>query len=492
MSIRIRLLVSYLAMLFIPLVLFAMATLLLLLAFKGDIKQLLNVSVSEQNTIWFSSYDESHTFHELKRMVQTNPDNLPAYLGTVDKELKLTHTGVVLLKDRQVSHVSASVIKPEIMQQLTQMAQAGSNEEDKVERVGNFVYTVTRYDFTLSDKSIGSLFLIKQINPFVHFAQKFFPILLIALLVILVLTQTLLTYLVSKSIISPLNKLKEAANQIKDGNLEFTLTNTSRDEIGQLSVAFEEMRYQLKDSIEKQLKYEENRKELLSNISHDLKTPITSIKGYATGIQDGIADTPEMMDKYIKIIRSQAEGMDHLIDELFLFSKLDLKRMPFHFERVNIGVYLEDFLEELRYDLEEKEIAIQLNLNSLKGTFIFVDREKFKRVLNNIFNNSVKYMDKTEKLVSVEGNDIGDSVEIKITDNGQGIEPEAVPFIFDRFYRAEQSRNTATGGSGLGLAIAKQIVEGHDGEIEVESSYGEFTMITIRLPIKKSKAGETS
>jgi signal transduction histidine kinase len=121
-----------------------------------------------------------------------------------------------------------------------------------------------------------------------------------------------------------------------------------------------------------------------------------------------------------------------------------------------------------------------------------VDREKFKRVLNNIFNNSVKYMDKTEKLISVEGKDIGDSVGIKITDNGQGIEPEAVPFIFDRFYRAEQSRNTTTGGSGLGLAIAKQIVEGHDGEIEVESIYGEYTTIKVRLPKKKSKAGEAS
>jgi signal transduction histidine kinase len=482
MSIRLRLLVSYLAMLFIPLVLFTLAILLLLTVFKGDFKQLWNVSVNSNSAIWFDSTDETHAFHDVRRFVETNPDSLPSYLKSVDNDLKQTHQGIVLSKNGQFIHVTASLIKPEILQQLTEMLDADHSNDEKTERIGNLLYDLHRIDFSYSDKSKGSLYLIKEVNPYVHFAQKFFPLLLIALLVILVLTQALLTYFVSRSIIRPLNKLKEASKQIKEGNLEFSLNNTSRDEIGQLSVAFEEMRVQLKESIEKQLKYEENRKELISNISHDLKTPITTIKGYATGIQDGIADTPEMVEKYINIICSQAEGMDHLIDELFLFSKLDLKRMPFHFERVNITTYLEDFLEELRYDLEKNGFSIHLIIKNLRGKFITVDREKFKRVLTNIINNSVKYMDKNIKILSIEGRETEDSLVIEITDNGRGIEPNAVPFIFDRFYRAEQSRNTITGGSGLGLAIAKQIVEGHDGEISVKSTYGEGTTIHIRLP----------
>jgi signal transduction histidine kinase len=475
-------------MLFIPLFLFAVATLLLLTVFKGDIKQLWNISVNGNNAIWFDSTDDSHTFHELRRVVEASPDTLLVYLDKVDADLKQTHKGVVLKKNGKFIHVTDSVIKPEILRQLSEVKpvkpiKPGDHYEvERTERIGNLKYEINQFDFTFSDQSKGSLFFIKEVNPIVQFAQKFFPLLLIALLVILVLTQALLTYFVSRSIIRPLNKLKEASKQIKEGNLEFTLTSTSRDEIGQLSVAFEEMRFQLKESIEKQLKYEENRKELLSNISHDLKTPITTIKGYATGIQDGIADSPEMMEKYINIICSQAEGMDHLIDELFLFSKLDLKRMPFRFERVNISIYLGDFIEELRYDLEKKDFTIQLNINDLQGEFIVVDREKFKRVLTNIINNSVKYMDKTIKTLTIEGRNLGKSLEIKITDNGQGIKPDAVPFIFDRFYRAEQSRNTITGGSGLGLAIAKQIVDGHGGEISVQSTYGECTTIFIRLP----------
>jgi signal transduction histidine kinase len=475
-------------MLLIPLVLFALASLLLITVFKGDLKQLWNISVNGNNPIWFDSTDDSHTFHELRRVVEASPDTLLVYLDKVDADLKQTHKGVVLKKDGKFIHITDSVIKPEIMQQLSdekpiKPIKSGDHyEEERTERIGNLSYEINRFEFTFSDQSKGSLFFIKEVNPFVRFAQKFFLLLLIALLVILVLTQALLTYFVSRSIIRPLNKLKEASKQIKEGNLEFTLTPTSRDEIGQLSVAFEEMRYQLKESIEKQLKYEENRKELLSNISHDLKTPITTIKGYATGIQDGIANSPEMMEKYISIICSQAEGMDHLIDELFLFSKLDLKRMPFHFERVNMITYLGDFIEELRYDLEKKDFTIHLNISDLQGEFIVVDREKFKRVLTNIINNSVKYMDKTIKTLSIEGRNLGNSLEIKITDNGQGIKPDAVPFIFDRFYRAEQSRNTITGGSGLGLAIAKQIVHGHGGEISVQSIYREGTTIYIRLP----------
>ncbi|MDB5056023.1 MAG: histidine kinase [Bacilli bacterium] len=483
MSIRMRLIFSYLAMLIIPLVLFALATLLLLTAFKSDLKELWNFSINGNNAIWFDSHNETNTFHELKRLVETNPDTLPVYLKKVDNDLKQTHTGVVLRKDGQFIHVTATIIKPEILQQLTDMKQAEHYDDEKIERVGNLIYNIDQFDFTFGDKSQGSLFFIREVNPIVHFAQKFFPLLLIALLLILILTHSVLTYFVSRSIIRPLKKLKEAAKEIKEGNLDFILTNMSRDEIGQLSVAFEEMRIQLKESIEKQLKYEDNRKELLSNISHDLKTPITSIKGYATGIQDGIANTPEMIEKYIEIICSQAEGMDHLIDELFLFSKLDLKRVPFYLEPVNIGKYLDDFIEELQYDLEKNDVSIEVDLHDLRESFVYIDCEKFKRVMTNIFINSVKYMDKPIKVISIKGKEIANSIVIEITDNGQGIEFESVPFIFDRFYRAEQSRNTTTGGSGLGLAIAKQIVEGHDGEIGVQSSYGESTTIYIRLPI---------
>jgi signal transduction histidine kinase len=470
-------------MLVIPLVLFGLAILLLLTVFKGDFKEIRNLTVGDKNAIWFESDEKSHAFHELKHLVESNPNAVPGYLTQIDNEFKQSHTGAVLRINGQIKQITASLIAPEILQKVS-TTKLDERREEKIVRLGNLTYMINQFDFRFKDKSKGELFFIREINPLVHFAQKFFPLLLIALLTFLILTQTLLTYLVSRSIIRPLNQLKKAAQQIKEGNLDFTLTNPSRDEIGQLSVAFEEMRYQLKESIEKQLKYEENRKELLSNISHDLKTPITTIKGYANGIHDGIADSPEMIEKYIKIICSQAEGMDHLIDELFLFSKLDLKRIPFHYEHVDIGGFLHDFIEELQFDLEKKNISLTLNLSGLQGVMIPIDREKFKRVLTNIINNSVKYMDKPMKALSIRGEMAANKIVIEIKDNGQGIQPDALPYIFDRFYRAEQSRNSNLGGSGLGLAISKQIVEGHDGVISADSSFGESTTISIRLPLR--------
>jgi signal transduction histidine kinase len=314
--------------------------------------------------------------------------------------------------------------------------------------------------------------------------------LFISLIVILVLTHILLTYFVSRSIIGPLQLLKRAAKQIKDGNLNFQVRVAGKDEIGQLGLAFEEMRVQLQESIDTQLQYEENRKELVSNISHDLKTPLTAIQGYVEGIRDGVADTPDKLQKYLKTISSKAEEMDHLIDELFLFSKLDLKRLPFNFELVDFTAFVQDCTEELHFDLEKKGFRFSAESELAEETWVSIDRDKLKRVISNIIENCAKYMDKTDKQIHLRTYTIASSVVLEIIDNGKGIAPEELPFIFERFYRAEQSRNTDTGGSGLGLAIAKQIMEGHGGSIEAQSIQDEGTSISIKLPIKQQGNGE--
>jgi histidine kinase len=290
----------------------------------------------------------------------------------------------------------------------------------------------------------------------------------------------MLNYLVSRSIIKPISKLKNGAEKIKVGDLNFEIETKSNDEIGVLNKAFEEMRIKLKESINLQIQYEENRKELLSNISHDLKTPITSIIGYVEGIKDGVANTPEKMEKYLSTVYSKAKDMDSLIDELFLFSKLDLKKEPFHFETFELNKYIGSYIEEIYLDLLQQGIKIDLS-QSNESIDVTADREKLKRVLSNLVSNSVKYMNKEEKKISFSLNEQLNEVIVEVTDNGQGIDPAALPFIFDRFYRAEQSRNSQTGGSGLGLAIAKQIVEEHGGEIWATSEIGKGTSIFFSL-----------
>jgi signal transduction histidine kinase len=193
-----------------------------------------------------------------------------------------------------------------------------------------------------------------------------------------------------------------------------------------------------------------------------------------------VADTPEKIEKYLSIIAKKAEDMDQLIDELFLFSKLDLKKLPFVFEHVEIVKYLDECIEELKFDLEKHGIAIKWT-KKIAPTFVIADREKLKRVIMNIIGNSVKFMNKEKGEISFSVIDKSEKVVIQIADNGPGIDPEALPFIFDRFYRTDKSRSTLTGGSGLGLAIAKQIIEEHKGEIWAESEINKGTIISFTL-----------
>ncbi len=299
---------------------------------------------------------------------------------------------------------------------------------------------------------------------------------------IFAITNGVLSYFVSRSILRPVKNLTNAAKQISEGNLNFEVNPINNDELGQLAISFELMRRNLKESAEIQKKYEENRKELIANISHDLKTPITSIKGYIEGIKDGVANTPEKMDRYIETIYLKTLDMDQLINELFLYSKLDLKRVPFHFEEVNIHDYLVDRIEELRFDLEPINVSITYRENvDRENSIVLIDREQFKRVMTNIIQNSLKYMEKDEKRITIKLIDDEEKITIKFHDNGKGISKDALPFIFDRFYRADPSRNLSTGGTGLGLAIAKRIIEEHGGEVWADSQIGEYTNIFLSL-----------
>lgn len=308
---------------------------------------------------------------------------------------------------------------------------------------------------------------------------------LISFLLVLIVTNGILTYLVSKSIIEPIQKLADAANKIASGNLDFSLQVTGNDEISQLTESFETMRKKLKEAEELKQKYEQNRKELIASISHDLKTPITSIKGYINGIKDGIANTPEKMERYIETIANKASELDELIDDLFLFSKLSLQKVQYHFETMDINSYLKDYLEELRFDLGENGGTINYEVDG-KEFLVKADRKQLHRVLTNIIQNSVKYLDKETPAIKVKLSEKQDFVQVEINDNGPGIDQIALPYIFEQFYRTDQSRNSATGGSGIGLAIVKQIIEDHGGVVWAESEIGLGTSVFFTIP----KAGE--
>ena len=290
-----------------------------------------------------------------------------------------------------------------------------------------------------------------------------------------------MTYWLYTHIFSPLINLGEAVRQITEGNLDFALEFDAYDEIGELSRNFEEMRIRLRQNEEQKLLADKNNKELISNISHDLKTPITAIKGYVEGIMDGVASSPEKIDKYIRTIYNKANDMDKLIDELTFYSKIDTNGIPYNYKVISVVDFFTDCAKEVGLDMESMNIDFYFNNNVDMDTFIVADVEQMKRVVNNIISNSVKYMDKNDPKIGISLLDEGDFVRIDINDNGIGISSKDLPYIFDRFYRTDSSRNSSKGGSGIGLSIVRKIVEDHGGRIWAKSEPGSGTDIIIML-----------
>ena len=287
-----------------------------------------------------------------------------------------------------------------------------------------------------------------------------------AVLLILLLTAASLTLWIYQSIITPIRKLQKAADSIKEGNLDFQIeTDGSAGEINELCVSFEDMRRRLKENAEEKIHNESENKALISNIAHDLKMPITAVKGYAEGIMDGVANTPEKVDKYVRTIYSKANEMDTLINELTLYSKIDTNRIPYNFAKINVEEYFADCVDEIGMDMEHRGIGLAYYNYVDSNVVIIADPEQLRRVVNNIVGNSAKYMNKQNGFINIRIKDVGDFIQVEIEDNGSGINAKDLPYIFDRFYRADASRNSATGGSGIGLSIVKKIVEDHGGKI---------------------------
>lgn len=385
---------------------------------------------------------------------------------------------LVIIKNDQVLFSSRSFNKIE----LSKFIEATRiDSSPKTVSLGNISYTILAVDLSFQDNAEGIILLLApvdstvlNINTLLWFAGILFALAFI-------ITNFVVTYQFSRSILNPLNNLQKAAAEISQGNLNQPIVEEGDEEIQELCRDLELMRLKLKESVHTQLKYEDNRKMLISSISHDLKTPVTSIKGYVEGLLDGIANTPDKKKKYLKTIYSKAQQVNTMIDDLLLYAKLDLNQIPFNLEKTDIERFLKDGLLETEHEMEQSHIQLSFVSELKEKRVIWLDRERLKRVIMNILDNSLKYMDKQDGQISIILRETYSSVIIEIRDNGSGISEEDLPRVFDRFFRSDTAR-TEIKGSGLGLAIAKQIVEGHEGRIWAVGNRDAGVCIMISLP----------
>lgn len=324
-------------------------------------------------------------------------------------------------------------------------------------------------------------FLVTTSSTIMPETRRIYVDMIISILMILFITAVVLVGFIYKSIVPRIRELSQAADEIREGNLDKPLKSSYNDEIGELYSAFEDMRQRLSRTAKEKTKSEEEQKILISNIAHDLKTPITAVKGYAEGLIDGVANTPVKRDQYMKTILAKANEMNSLINELTLYSRIDTDRVPYNFTPINVSDFFLDCSEEIGMDLKNQGITFFYYNYTDDGTMIVADPEQLERVVHNIISNSVKYMADRPGVITLRVKDAGGFVQVEISDNGRGISPEALPHIFERMYRADSSRNSKISGSGIGLSIVKKIVEDHGGSIWASSKVDVGTVIYFVL-----------
>lgn len=409
------------------------------------------------------------------------------YIEYLNKELLGKYSFIVLRQNDTFIYSGNETRLDLISKNLPDYGEYTTEEEGGIYIDAPSPFLLKKQDFHFTNGSEGSIFIITDVNTLVPQIKASAVQVVCSLIFIVIVTAAVLIIWIYRSILRPLNTLHAATDAMKEGNLDYSIEGDPNDEVGQLCVDFEEMRIRLKELIEVRLRYEQEMKDLISNISHDLRTPITAIKGYAEGIMDGVADTNEKQEKYIKTIYTKANDLSSLVDELSFYSKIDFDTMPYTFNSIDVEDYFTDCMNEISLDLEVKDIEIEYNNHLSSGVKVHADAEQLKRVINNIVGNSVKYIGKKRGFIKIDITDENNYIRLSFQDNGEGIAAKDLPYIFERFFRADASRNSTKGGSGLGLAIAKKIIEDHTGEIWAESEEGKGT--TICFTLKKYKEG---
>lgn len=416
------------------------------------------------------------TYNQIQRDLDENPAIIedPGYLQSLSERVNVSNSYILVRKGEELYYTGNETAAAVDFPVLPKYSHAQQNEGTGY-YINSMAKMVKQLDFTFADGSEGSLFIITKAVALV--SRKFLGGMFISMVAILLFTAIILTRWLESNFFDPINKLNIAMNNIRDGNLDYRLQTSEEGEIGNLYKNYEEMRLRLKESAEEKLEREKQNRELITNISHDLKTPITSIKGYVEGLMDGVANTPEKQEKYIRTIYNKANDMNTLINELTLYSRIDNDKIPYNFHRINVSDYFGDCVDEIGMDMESRGITLNYSNMVSPDTRIVADPEQMKRVINNIVGNSVKYMDKPDGRIDIRILDEEDSIRVEIEDNGKGIAAQDLPNIFDRFYRTDSSRNSAQGGSGIGLSIVRKVIEDHEGYVWATSREGEGTCV---------------
>ena len=384
MSIRLKLLITYV----LCVLLSAGVLVLSIFAGVGRFAKQISDIVLDESTPDQVFVEVMDVMAEIKHAEKYEPETLidVEFIEAIDKRLSaISSSLVVVYKDDWI-------VVDDYPEDLLRRNLYPSDNHEEGFVMNGYHYVFTNFTFTIDQEPV-LYYVLMDVTEVVDFNAEVRRGIGVAILLLIVLMTLPLILLTQKSIIKPLKELDKGAQEIGQGNLEFKLYSKSNDEMGKVIRSYERMRQELKASIDRQVRYENNRKELISSISHDLKTPMTSIKGYVEGILDGVANTPEKQERYLKVIHQKSLDMDRMIDDLFTFSKLDLKKLPFEFTYINMERFIRDYVQEAAIEYSEVgKVELTYTNNSATSPVANIDALQIRRVLQNLVQNSFYYL----------------------------------------------------------------------------------------------------
>lgn len=422
----------------------------------ADVKNELSIVISELGPLKHSEIEEFDTGQKLY-------DHL--------------YAGVVFIKDEQVfyqsSYFKAHYGDAQLELLLTQT--------DEIVLVGDMLF-VQNKNIVFDDGKPGRVLfgidtvLLSERSDF-YWAGQFVWLSLVTMIIIGI-AMTFIVRSVDQSIV----RMGVITKKLKNGEIDDPIRYDSNDEFEELADEIEQLRVSLKQSLQRQRQLEEDKRQMIGNISHDLRTPLTAIRGYAQALSDEVAKSEEERDEYLKIIQQKSLVIDNLISDLKVLSDVDEQIVKYTMNTVSMNEFLSDCVEELSYDFDGMNAEIIFS-KMQNNCFIHIDVIKFSRVFTNIVQNAIKYNPDGAVRITITSDVKEDHCLISVEDDGVGIDGNAHQLIFERFYRGDKSRNSEIGGSGLGLSICKDIVLAHGGQIKAKKSAIGGLEIEIMLPV---------
>ncbi|MDC3418143.1 sensor histidine kinase [Aquibacillus salsiterrae] len=387
----------------------------------------------------------------------------------------LTNKEIIIINQQGEMVANSGVGLPHLSEKEVEQLSNGQSISKRVEDpVTNKNYLASGNPIYQGNKISGVFFVMADIHDIEEPVRKIRDLLILSAVGALFLALGF-TFVLAKKMSDPLLEMEQATRKIAKGKLDVRVSIRSNDEIGTLAKAINDLAMETN-------RYRSNRREFFANISHELRTPISYLQGYAKVLKQGLYQSEKEKNLYLEIIDQESDRLVHLINDLFDLAKMEEGKIDLSLSFIDIGGILESAIVKLKVETVKKGIELEVISNNvlprIKG-----DPIRMEQIFTNLLSNAVRYTEQGKITARAFLNK--QHVHVHIEDTGMGIPEEEIPYIFERFHRVEKSRSRQLGGTGLGLAIVKNLVELHNGTIAVESRVGQGTTFLLSFPVER-------